>query len=49
MRKSGESKSALIKRIVDIDVELSVRKDLTTERRRALEKMRANIERRIYR
>lgn len=43
-----ESKTALIKRIVDIDVAL-LREGLPPEKRRELQKQRDRLERRVYR
>lgn len=49
MRKSStESKSTLIKRIVEIDVALCS-EDLTPEQRKALRAKRDRLERRVYR
>lgn len=48
MRKSGETKASIVKRIVDIDYELSANKNLTPEQRKKLHKQRDSLERRLY-
>lgn len=47
-RRVTATKTSLIKQIVDIDVALATRNDLTPEQRQKLQKKREHLERRIY-
>jgi hypothetical protein len=47
-KRVTESKTTLVKKIVDIDYALASRKDLTPEERQELEKTRKRLERRLY-
>lgn len=46
--RTSESKTRLIKRIVDIDVELAANKSMTAEHRSELIKLRKRLEKRLY-
>ena len=47
-KRVTESKTALVKKIVDIDCALASRKELTPEERKSLRTKRERLERRLY-
>lgn len=47
-KRITESKTTIVKKIVDIDYALASRKDLTLEERRYLRAKREKLERRLY-
>lgn len=47
-KRVTESKTTIVKKIVDIDYALASRKDLTPEERKSLRTKRDRLERRLY-